>query len=57
MFSRPDQRQPDALRPIKITRNFTKHAPGSVLVCGGVTDGVAGVCRALFVRGQTRLAV
>lgn len=38
MFSRPDQRQPDALRPIKITRNFTKHAPGSVLVCFGDTQ-------------------
>ncbi|MFC5687818.1 PLP-dependent aminotransferase family protein [Amycolatopsis mediterranei] len=32
-------------------------APGTVLVCGGVTDGVAGVCRALVERGSTRLAV
>ncbi|MCE3234712.1 MAG: ribonuclease [Vampirovibrio sp.] len=38
MFSRPDQRQPDELRPIKITRNFTKHAPGSVLVEFGDTQ-------------------
>ncbi|MFF1608916.1 PLP-dependent aminotransferase family protein [Amycolatopsis sp. NPDC058278] len=32
-------------------------APGTVLVCGGVTDGVTGVCRALVERGSTRLAV
>lgn len=38
MFSRPDQRQADELRPIKITRNFTKHAPGSVLVSFGDTQ-------------------
>lgn len=37
MFSRPDQRQADELRPITIVRNFTKHAPGSVLVCFGDT--------------------
>jgi ribonuclease PH len=38
MFSRPDQRQADELRPIKIIRNFTKHAPGSVLVSFGDTQ-------------------
>ncbi len=38
MFSRPDQRQPDELRPIKIVRNFTKHAPGSVLISVGDTQ-------------------
>lgn len=38
MFSRPDGRQPDALRPIKIIRQFTKHAPGSVLICFGDTQ-------------------
>ncbi|WP_410564477.1 PLP-dependent aminotransferase family protein [Amycolatopsis sp. cmx-4-61] len=32
-------------------------APGTVLVCGGVTDGVTSVCRALVERGSTRLAV
>lgn len=32
-------------------------APGDVLVCGGVTDGVASVCRALVETGVTRLAV
>lgn len=37
MFSRPDQRQADELRPITITRNFTKHAAGSVLICFGDT--------------------
>lgn len=32
---RPSQRQPNELRPITFTRNFTKHAEGSVLVeCG-----------------------
>lgn len=37
MSERPDQRQPDELRPIRILRNFTKHAHGSVLVCFGDT--------------------
>lgn len=32
-------------------------APGDVLICGGVTDGVARVCRALQAEGVTRLAV
>ena len=32
---RPSARQPDQLRDIKITRNYTKHAEGSVLIeCG-----------------------
>ncbi len=34
---RPSNRQPDELRPIKITRNYTKHAEGSVLVEFGDT--------------------
>ena len=34
---RKDQRQPDQLRPFTITRRFTKHAPGSVLVEAGDT--------------------
>ncbi|NIA14796.1 MAG: ribonuclease PH, partial [Nitrospiraceae bacterium] len=34
---RADQRSDDALRPISITRNFTKHAEGSVLVAFGDT--------------------
>jgi len=34
-FSRPSGRAPDALRDIRITRRYTKHAEGSVLVeCG-----------------------
>ncbi len=46
---RPSKREANELRPIKITRNFTKHAEGSVLVEYGdtkvlctasVTDGV-----------------
>ncbi len=32
---RPSQRKPDQLRPIRITRRYTKHAEGSVLIeCG-----------------------
>jgi len=32
---RPSQRQPDQLRTVRITRNYTKHAEGSVLIeCG-----------------------
>ncbi|MDD2914003.1 MAG: ribonuclease PH [Gallionella sp.] len=33
---RPSQRTPNQLREIRITRNYTKHAEGSVLIeCGG----------------------
>ena len=34
---RPSQRQPDQLRTIRITRNFTRHAEGSVLIEMGDT--------------------
>jgi ribonuclease PH len=34
---RPSQRRPDALRAIRITRNFTCHAEGSVLIEAGAT--------------------
>jgi len=34
---RPSGRQPDELRPISFTRNFTRHAEGSVLVTCGDT--------------------
>ena len=34
---RQDGRQPDELRPIEISRHFTKHAPGSVLIKAGDT--------------------
>jgi len=34
---RPSKRQPDELRPITLTRNYTKHAEGSVLVEFGDT--------------------
>ena len=34
-MNRPSNRRPDELRPITITRNYTKHAEGSVLIeCG-----------------------
>ncbi|HCE09371.1 MAG TPA: ribonuclease PH, partial [Oxalobacteraceae bacterium] len=33
--NRPSGRAADALRPIRLTRNYTKHAEGSVLIeCG-----------------------
>ena len=34
---RPSGRQPNQLRDISITRNYTRHAEGSVLVCFGDT--------------------
>ena len=34
---RPSQRQPDEMRRVKITRNYTRHAEGSVLVEFGDT--------------------
>lgn len=34
---RPSARRPDALRPIRFTRDYTRHAPGSVLVEFGDT--------------------
>ena len=34
---RSSQRQPDQLRPVRITRNFTRHAEGSVLIEMGDT--------------------
>jgi ribonuclease PH len=53
---RHDQRRPDQLRPVRITRHFTRHAEGSVLVEFGdtrvlctasVEEGVPG-----FLRGK-----
>lgn len=34
---RPSQRQPDQLRPVRVTRQFTRHAEGSVLIEMGDT--------------------
>jgi len=34
---RPSQRQSDQLRPVRLTRNFTRHAEGSVLIEMGDT--------------------
>ena len=34
---RPSQRQPDQLRPVRLTRGYTRHAEGSVLVEFGDT--------------------
>ena len=36
-MTRPDGRQPDALRPVTITKDFTMHAEGSVLITCGNT--------------------
>jgi len=55
-MSRPGGRQPDQLREISITRQFTRHAEGSVLIACGDTKVIctasveAGVPR--FLRGQ-----
>ncbi len=35
---RPSQRRPDQLRPVTLTRRFTRHAEGSVLVAFGDTQ-------------------
>ncbi|MFT0734745.1 ribonuclease PH [Ralstonia wenshanensis] len=35
---RPSGRRPDQLRHVTLTRNFTRHAEGSVLVCFGDTQ-------------------
>jgi ribonuclease PH len=48
---RPSGRQPDQLRPVKITRNFTCHAEGSVLVEFGNTKVI---CTASVERGVPR---
>jgi ribonuclease PH len=37
-ISRPSGRAPDQLRAVSITRRFTRHAEGSVLVCFGDTQ-------------------
>lgn len=48
---RPSGRNPNELRPISITRNYTKHAEGSVLVCYGDTQIL---CNASVVPGVPR---
>ena len=37
MIHRQDNRAPDSLRPVRITRSYTKHAEGSVLIEFGET--------------------
>lgn len=57
-MQRPSGRLPEQLRDISITRNFTCHAEGSVLVCFGNTKVIctasaeAGVPRFLRGKGQ-----
>lgn len=48
---RPSNREPNQLRSIKITRNFTKHAEGSVLVEFGETKVI---CTASVIDGVPR---
>lgn len=48
---RPSGREADQLRPLKITRNFTKHAEGSVLIECGDTKVI---CTATVVHGVPR---
>ena len=36
-MTRPSGRNADTLRPVQVTRNFTKHAEGSVLIACGDT--------------------
>lgn len=50
-MQRPSGRNPDQLRPVKITRNFTKHAEGSVLVEFGDTRVL---CNASVTEGVPR---
>lgn len=57
-MQRPSGRRPDQLRPIKITRHYTRHAEGAVLVEFGDTKVIctasvsAGVPR--FMKGEGR---
>lgn len=50
-MQRPSGRTADQLRPISITRHYTKHAEGSVLVCFGDTKVL---CNASVVEGVPR---
>src|SRR5690625_2086523 len=47
-MQRPSGRQPDQLRPVRLTRGYTKHAEGSVLVEFGDTKVI---CTASVVEG------
>ena len=57
-MQRPSGRRPDQIRDVSITRHYTRHAEGSVLVCFGDTKVIctasasAGVPR--FLRGSGR---
>ncbi len=48
---RPSHRAPEQLRDIKIERNYTKHAEGSVLITVGDTKVL---CNASFIEGVPR---
>lgn len=44
MTIRHDKRAADALRPVSIKRQYTRYAPGSVLVCFGETKVLCTAC-------------
>lgn len=48
---RPSQRKPNELRPIKISRGYSKHAEGSVMIHFGDTHVL---CNASVVKGRPR---
>ncbi|MFB9886180.1 ribonuclease PH [Balneatrix alpica] len=48
---RPSGRSPDQMRPVRITRHYTKHAEGSVLVEFGETKVI---CTASAIKGVPR---
>ncbi len=50
-MSRPSGRRPEQLRPVKITRHYTKHAEGSVLIAFGDTRVL---CNATVEQGVPR---
>src|SRR4051812_39386328 len=37
MIARASARRPDELRPLRVTRHYTRHAEGSVLIAAGDT--------------------
>ncbi len=53
-MARADGRKLNQLRPVKITRGYTRHAPGSVLICSGETHVL---CTACFEEGVPRWKV
>jgi ribonuclease PH len=53
-WQRPDNRQPDELRPVRFETNYTRYAAGSVLACCGDTKVL---CTAILQAGVPRFLV